>query len=179
MPILRNQVILRGRTKLPGSCANVTQFQWFFFAHSLSYITFFVLNLQTWNLRCTHLVSKPTFTPKHIDLSLLLLLQYSVKRKFAENAQNRPGRRYIDYYFMLLTKVSHITRLWTSSLTVKLDAYILLQNLQISLYSCIKKWNACSGFHLFLVLTHGPLHENNSNSCYAIMKSVTNFYVKR
>ena len=51
--------------------------------------------------------------------------------------------------------------------------YILLQNLQISLYSCIKKWNACSGFHLFLVLTHSPLHENNSNSCYAIMKSVT------
>ena len=59
------------------------------------------------------------------------------------------------------------------------DRYILLQNLQISLYSCIKKWNACSRFHLFLVLTHGPLHKNNSNSCYAIMKSVTNFYVKR
>ena len=91
----RNQAILRGRAKLPGSCANVTRFQWFFFAHNFSYITFFVLNLQTWNLRCTHLISKPKFTPKHIDLSLLLLLQYSVKRKFARNARNRPGRRYL------------------------------------------------------------------------------------
>ena len=89
----RNQAILRGCAKLPGSCANVTRFQWFFFAHNFSYITFFVLNLQTWNLRCTHLVSKPTFTPKHINLSLLLLLQYLVKRKFAGNARNRPGRR--------------------------------------------------------------------------------------
>ena len=90
----RNQAILRGRAKLPDLCANVTRFQWFFFAYNFSYITFFVLNLQTWNLRCTHLVSKPTFKPKHIDLSLLLLLQYSVKRKFAGNARNRPGRRY-------------------------------------------------------------------------------------
>ena len=94
----RNQAILRDRAKLPDSCANVTRFQWFFFAafaHNFSYITFFVLNLQTWNLRCTHLVSKPTFTPKHIDLSLLLLLQYSVKRKFAGNERNRPGRHYL------------------------------------------------------------------------------------
>ena len=75
---------------------NVTQFQWFFFAHNFSYITFFVLNLQTWNLRCTHLVSKSTFTPKHIDLSLLFLLQYSVKRKFAGNARNLPWRRYLN-----------------------------------------------------------------------------------
>ena len=89
-----NQAILWGRIKLPGLCANVTRFQWFFFAHNFSYITFLILKLQTWNLRCTHLVSKTTFTAKHIDLSLLLLMQYSVKRKFAENARNRPGRRY-------------------------------------------------------------------------------------
>ena len=84
---------------------------------------------------------------------------------------------------MLFTKVSQITRLWTSSLTVKLDAfiYILLQNLQISLYSIASKneMREVDSIYIFLVLTHGPLQENNCNSCYAIMKSVPNFYVKR
>ena len=66
---------------------------------------------------------------------------------------------------MFFTKVSQITRLWTSSLTVKLDAYILLQNLQISLYSCIKnEMRVVGSIYIFLVLTHGHLHENNSNS---------------
>ena len=113
MPLLRNHAILRGHYCATRQFCEAEQNRLVraqtlpgFSDFSLRTIfliaiTFFVLNLQTWNLRCTHLVFKPTFTPKHIDLSLLLILQYSVKRMFAENAQNCPERRYQMFFWVI------------------------------------------------------------------------------